>query len=329
MAKTQLISCVKDEGPFILEWVAHHHLLGFDDIVVFTNDCTDGTVELLQALQAHGLCRQFDNPVPKDGWPQQSAFKLHETLGLGHGFDHVMVLDADEFLNIHVGDGSLQALLGTIPHDTDLLCINWLCFADGHRTAWEPGCVTNQFQYAIPPDSAPNHQVKSIILNPKKFGQLGIHHPESYQGDAPIMVRDASLQPVKVDPENYPLLWKSLLAFPNEHLSHETAQINHYAIKTPDSYYLRIFRGRGTQVSELRHTSYYYIKRNVNALHERSIARYEGGLNALLAKLRTIPEIATAEAAAVDEYRERIALVPKHARTIMRKGKYASKATDG
>tara|TARA_R110002074_G_scaffold269101_3_gene441049 strand:- start:81 stop:341 length:261 start_codon:yes stop_codon:yes gene_type:complete len=63
MPKTQLISCVKDEAVFMLEWVAHHHLLGFDDICIYTNDCTDGTVALLSALEDAGYCRRFDNPV--------------------------------------------------------------------------------------------------------------------------------------------------------------------------------------------------------------------------------------------------------------------------
>ena len=43
------------KGPFILEWIAHHLAVGFEHFLVFTNDCDDGTVELLDALAAHGI----------------------------------------------------------------------------------------------------------------------------------------------------------------------------------------------------------------------------------------------------------------------------------
>ena len=77
MPKTQLISCVKDEAVFMLEWVAHHHLLGFDDICIYTNDCTDGTVALLSALEDAGYCRRFDNPVGEKSFAQPTAYRRH------------------------------------------------------------------------------------------------------------------------------------------------------------------------------------------------------------------------------------------------------------
>jgi hypothetical protein len=53
------VSMMKDEAPYLLEWVAHHLAVGFTDIVVYTNDCTDGTVEMLQAA---GGIRPRDPP---------------------------------------------------------------------------------------------------------------------------------------------------------------------------------------------------------------------------------------------------------------------------
>lgn len=44
---------MRNEGPFIVEWVSWYRMLGFEVLVV-TNDCTDHSVELLQALQAAG-----------------------------------------------------------------------------------------------------------------------------------------------------------------------------------------------------------------------------------------------------------------------------------
>ena len=47
-------TCMKDEGPFILEWLAWHRAVGVTDVVVFSNDCTDGTDRLLDRLHAMG-----------------------------------------------------------------------------------------------------------------------------------------------------------------------------------------------------------------------------------------------------------------------------------
>jgi hypothetical protein len=49
------VSMTKDEAPFLLEWFAHQLAIAFKDILVYTNDCTDGTDETLQRLETMGL----------------------------------------------------------------------------------------------------------------------------------------------------------------------------------------------------------------------------------------------------------------------------------
>ena len=50
-----IVSTMKDEGPFILEWVAHYLALGFDHFIINSNDCSDGTDLILQRLQDLGI----------------------------------------------------------------------------------------------------------------------------------------------------------------------------------------------------------------------------------------------------------------------------------
>lgn len=49
-AKVLLISTVKNEGPNILEWVAHHLCIGFTHIQIYQNDSEDGTQKTLRTL---------------------------------------------------------------------------------------------------------------------------------------------------------------------------------------------------------------------------------------------------------------------------------------
>jgi len=309
MPKTQLVCCVKDEGPFMLEWVAHHVLLGFDDILIFSNDCTDGTVELLNALQDEGLCRQLNNPVPPNEGPQPWAYKRHKRENLGAGFDHIMVIDADEFLNIHVGDHTLAALLAALPGGPDLLCLNIINFGASGRDEWEPGCVTEQFQMAMAEGVRQHTVAKSLVLHPDKFGRLANHHPERFLGNDPLRTVNAALTPVPVPPADYGALWRSLRNLPAEFASHQIAQINHYCTKTPDSYRLRQARGRGAVAGHGRHTDYYYQLRNENLRPETSIARYRDALAIKLAQLRAIPAIQKAEAETFEAYRISLALL--------------------
>ena len=63
-----IVACMRNEALFTVEWVAHHLAVGFDKIVIFTNDCDDGTDLLLSALQRGGApVLHLDNPGPSAG----------------------------------------------------------------------------------------------------------------------------------------------------------------------------------------------------------------------------------------------------------------------
>ena len=45
----------------MLEWVAYHLSIGFDHILIATNDCDDGSDELAKALQELRLVTHLEN----------------------------------------------------------------------------------------------------------------------------------------------------------------------------------------------------------------------------------------------------------------------------
>lgn len=53
-AKNYLFTSVKNEGHFLIEWIAYHRAIGFDKIIIASNDSNDGTTELLDALEKNG-----------------------------------------------------------------------------------------------------------------------------------------------------------------------------------------------------------------------------------------------------------------------------------
>ena len=48
--KITAVTTQKNEGAFLLEWIAYHKSIGFTDIVILSNDCEDGSDEMLDHL---------------------------------------------------------------------------------------------------------------------------------------------------------------------------------------------------------------------------------------------------------------------------------------
>jgi len=40
-----LVGCMKNEAPYIAEWIAYHYAIGVDTFLIYANDCSGGTSE--------------------------------------------------------------------------------------------------------------------------------------------------------------------------------------------------------------------------------------------------------------------------------------------
>ena len=47
------VTPMKNEGPFIVEWLAYHRLIGINDFIVFTNAKTDKVNVLYRRRDGH------------------------------------------------------------------------------------------------------------------------------------------------------------------------------------------------------------------------------------------------------------------------------------
>ena len=94
------ILTVKNEGAFLLEWLAHHRATGFSDFLVFSNDCTDGTDLMLDRLQAMGWLTHIRNNATSPRGPQWAALKAADTHPAKASADWILCLDIDEFVNV-------------------------------------------------------------------------------------------------------------------------------------------------------------------------------------------------------------------------------------
>ena len=135
--KLMAVSMMKDEGPYLLEWVAHHIAVGFTDILVYTNDCSDGTDDMLRRLEKLGIAKHRVNLIPEGIKPQPSALKHAQIEPELADSDWLLVFDADEFLCLRYGDGTLDTLIDAIKdRGANGMVITWRIFGSGGVQHW-------------------------------------------------------------------------------------------------------------------------------------------------------------------------------------------------
>src|ERR1700742_1485469 len=99
------VAFTKNEGRFLLEWIAYHKAIGVGDFVIFTNDCEDESPGLLDRLQDLGLAAHIPNPIQPGEQAQNKALNAAKFHPLVTSADYVLQIDPDEFLCIRPGAG--------------------------------------------------------------------------------------------------------------------------------------------------------------------------------------------------------------------------------
>ena len=288
-----LITTLKNEASFLLEWVAHHRAVGFTDLVIFTNDCTDGTDLMADRLQALGLARHIANPGPWEQGPQWAALKRAEKLEEVRGADWVLVSDVDEFVNIHVGAGQLSDLLAALP-EVEALALTWRMFGNAGVVTHAPGLVTRRFFRAAPAvlDWPWRAQMIKTLFRPSAFGKLGVHRPKQPKGEP----RWADGSGRRVD-----LGGRLFSDFRQD--NYGLVQLNHYALGSAEGFLVKSDRGRANREAGAFDMGY-WVERNLNQVEDRSILRVP--LEADLAALLADPVLARLQAEAEAWRRARI-----------------------
>ena len=266
--KITAVLCVKNEGAFLLEWLAHHRACGVRDVVVLSNDCDDGTDAMLDRLAELGWLTHVRNPGPHGEGPQWAALKRADLHPLVTGADWVLPLDIDEFVNVHVGDRTIPALLAALPEAT-AITLTWRLFGNAGVVEYRDAPVTETFLRAAPgvlhwPWRA--HLFKTLVRNDGSYGKLGVHRPRS-----PVAVRMAEQRWYDGSGRVLPAAFHRGRIFSDVgHDSHALVQLNHYPLGSAESFVLKRDRGRGVH-ADAGLDAGYWVERNFVNEEDRSI----------------------------------------------------------
>lgn len=276
--KICLVTSVRNEGVHLTEWIAYHLLIGVTHFLVFSNDCDDGTDELLGTFHKAGIITHVPQEILPAEKPQVKSFQRawNEFLP-AIAPDYVYVADPDEFLNLKCFD-SIDQLLDYYDYP-EALAIQWRHFGSSGRFFREPRLTVERFVQASVSDNWHNRQIKTITrYDPAAIKALSAHRPVFKKPEAkrryilPGICRGGVPLPQEVVqganakrvPGHFPVM-------------HSIAQVNHYATRSIEEFSVKKNRGNGVLVNTMKASLHfrddYFVEHDLNDVVDTSLLR--------------------------------------------------------
>jgi hypothetical protein len=277
-----ICAIMKDELPFLIEWIAFHKVVGFDEFVLYDNMSSDGGTAVLAALQEAGELTWFS-------W-QDAIGPNRQLMAYNHYLQHfrshhdwTLFIDLDEFF-VPVHNHSVMPLTHA-PADTAAIAINWLVFGSSGLANSDGRPVIERFTRRAADGFSQNSAFKSLCRT-AWIDRPGIHSPVPWRGTS----RNLRQQPVG----SFGFDFASLTA------DHADYRIHHYFTKSRDEWALKKRRGRpdadlGSVFSTRTEEEFRLHDRNEVA--DETALRFIDQTRAEMTRLQNLPGVAQALAA--------------------------------
>lgn len=231
---------MKNEGPFITEWVAHYLALGFKRVFILTNSCDDGTDLIADRLSALAPVTHIRNLVPEGGFAQATGMATLKSSRHLEGVDWLLHCDADEFLYLQGEDPNIESFIEKLP-PCDAVAFDWR-YVGTDLKIWPGGLVVEQ----CPKGSSRMGQGEGFpktIFRPDLFGAFSDHMPKApVRPD--VVVRNSLGQELPNGSMFHPRKSR-YIRDGVEHCSWEKAEMRHYALRAADVFSIKALRGFG------------------------------------------------------------------------------------
>ncbi len=277
------ITCMRNEGPHCLEWIAHHMAAGIGHFLIYTNDCDDGTDLLLDCLQQAGIVTHIrqesggDHPVQ---WQALNAARSHPKADWA---DWVLVSDCDEFINLRPPVLTLQEMIELLPGDTDAVAMPWRLFGNARLMEFRDALTIGQFCHAAPESiNLPLAHFFKSLFRPGAFRQYGVHRPKRKKDRIPVWVDGSG----KKLPENVASADHRINLF-GVACGSDLVQLNHYSLRSTESFMVKRSRGLPNHTGRVIGLAY-WVERNFNTVADKTILAMQSQTSEKLTELLRI-----------------------------------------
>ncbi|MFZ7089776.1 glycosyltransferase family 2 protein [Primorskyibacter sp. 2E233] len=241
-----IVGCMKNEAPYILEWVAYHRAIGVDNFLIYTNDCDDGTDAILTRLQELGVLEHRDNSQWTGKSPQQFALDAALEDPVVKSADWLIHIDVDEFINVRCGNGTLDDFFARVPDATNV-AMTWRLFGHNGVTGLKDDLVIDQFDACAPKYCPKPHTVwgfKTMFRNIGAYQKLSCHRPNKLTKGFETCVKWVNGSGQDMTAEAIKNGWRSS----KRSIGYDLIQLNHYALRSAESFLIKRQRGRALHV---------------------------------------------------------------------------------
>jgi glycosyltransferase involved in cell wall biosynthesis len=274
---TAICVIVRNEERGLLEWIAYHRVIGFDQILVYDNQSTDGTAEMCRKLAAAGVITYRFWPDPAPDYHIGPQVPAYEHAAAQCDADWLCFLDADEFLVLEHA-ASVAEWLAVAGRAGMPIALNWKIFGSSGEVEAGAGLVTDRFLRCGPQGLDVNRHIKTIGPTAALRAGARVHvHGWVLEGAAGLQYVDAMGEPVTVESCTFvtPPRWRG-------------AWVNHYIVKSRQEFEEKRLRGKATHAVHApdkydRTYEGYFLQYDRNEEEDRAIQRFRAPLMAELA----------------------------------------------
>lgn len=171
-----ILASARNEGPYLLEWIAHHRSLGITDIFIYSNNNDDGSEALLKELDSCHLIKYIPNNINTSQVAQARAY-MH-ALNLNQDilrYQYVLMIDLDEFL--YLNPDYFENIHDFLDYhrkfDADSIFINWVYGRGNNQLRYEDKPLIERFPFS----SFDVHQCGKSLYKPQNMASGFCHYP--------------------------------------------------------------------------------------------------------------------------------------------------------
>lgn len=264
---------VKDEDPFLHEWLTYHALLGVEHFYIYDNESARPAREhpAVQKYLRAGRATVFEVQGKEMQIPvYDQCLELY-----GKNNKWIAFIDLDEFICLQGKENGelmdLRPLLAEFEAHNGL-ALNWLSFTSAGLLRQPSGLVIENYPLVTKNTPVSDFHVKSVVRAAEALRARNAHVFYFRNGQGPVNENRRPLPP----------------GWPYSQSSHRSVWLNHYHFKSQEDYEYKIARGRADLAvdnSEAKYKLFY------GHIEEEAVEnRHATSLGPLVEKWMRLPE---------------------------------------
>jgi hypothetical protein len=258
---------VRNEAPYLLEWIAYYRVLGFGQITIYDNCSNDASARILHALSKAGVINAV---YWKDRHRKQARAYEQAARRLRPYVEWCLYADIDEFLVLDPG----LHLEDLVPPQREVVAvlICWRMFSSSGQFNRGTDLVMERFTKASPT----NARIVKSLVRIAALRRMTVHMPKAAHGERMVDVEGRTVQVKRSNSVTQP--------------STGRARLNHYKNRSWEEFQCKRARGIGSAREGMLISEDKFHRWNGPEVELTDILRLAPAVKEEVARLRKIVE---------------------------------------